>query len=50
MKLFRDFLSFSYWGFRSPFEVKGKSYKFSEVDLESVITLIVLRSLFDLKN
>ena len=42
MKVLRDFLRLSYWGFRSPFEVKGESYEFSKVDLESVITLIVL--------
>jgi len=46
----RDLLSFLYWGFMSPFEVKGESYEFSKVDLESVAALIVLRSIFGLEN
>jgi len=50
MKVLRDFLRFLYWDFKSPFEVKSKSYEFSKVDLESVTTLIVLRSLFGLEN
>ena len=28
IKHFWNFLIFPYWGFRSPFEVKGESYKF----------------------
>jgi len=50
MKVLRDFLRFLYWGFRSPLEAKGESYEFSKEDLESVITLIVLGSLFSSKN
>ena len=44
MNVLRDFLSHSYWGFRSPFEVKGEGYEFSKVGLESVTTLIVLKA------
>ena len=37
-------------GSYSSIEDQGESYEFSKVDLESVATLILLRSLFGLEN
>jgi len=50
MKVFWEFLIFLYGGFVAQLEVRGESYEFSKVDLESVTILIALRSLFGLKN
>ena len=45
-----DLFIFSYWGFIAQLEVRGESYRFSKMDLESVTILIALRSLFGLEN
>ena len=50
MKVLRDFLIITYWGFTAQLEVGGESYEFSEVDVELVTIFIALRSLFGLEN
>jgi len=50
MKMLGDFLIFSYRALIAQLEAGSESYEFSKVDLASVTTLSVLKSLFGLEN